>query len=126
MGSIAIAREDFDPAAPMKEAAIFYGLFLRGHSPEALRRDIGDAKFQRVLRSWYRTHRNGNATSADFIRLAVSIGGPGVRPLLHAWLYEQPVPPLPGAGSAAAAELSSTAAVTAPQLGIGVRRRHGP
>jgi hypothetical protein len=30
-------REEFDPLAPQREAAMFYGLFLRGHS---LRRDI--------------------------------------------------------------------------------------
>ena len=35
-------REDFDPLAPQREAAMFYGLFLRGHSPDALRRDIDD------------------------------------------------------------------------------------
>ncbi len=35
-----IARDDFDPLAPQREAAMFYGLFLRGHSAEALRRDI--------------------------------------------------------------------------------------
>ena len=123
-----VVRFEVGPAVVSRPEDIFAdNTYYRGAlTLEALRRDIGDAKFQRVLRSWYRTHRNGNATSADFIRLAVSIGGPGVRPLLHAWLYEQPVPPLPGAGSAAAAELSSTAAVTAPQLGIGVRRRHGP
>ncbi len=33
-------REDFDPQAPQREAAMFYGLFLRGHSAEDLRRDI--------------------------------------------------------------------------------------
>lgn len=33
-------REDYDPLGPQKEAAMFYGLFLRGHSIEALRRDI--------------------------------------------------------------------------------------
>jgi len=32
--------EEFDPLAPQREAALFYGLFLRGHSAEALRRDI--------------------------------------------------------------------------------------
>jgi hypothetical protein len=35
-----IGREDLDPLAPQREAAIFYGLFLRGHSPDDLRRDI--------------------------------------------------------------------------------------
>ncbi|MGI8988696.1 MAG: hypothetical protein ACR2I2_03805 [Bryobacteraceae bacterium] len=34
------ARDDFDPLAPQREAAFFYGLFLRGHSIETLRRDI--------------------------------------------------------------------------------------
>jgi hypothetical protein len=29
-----------DLAFPQREAAFFYGLFLRGHSPEELRRDI--------------------------------------------------------------------------------------
>ena len=34
------AREEYDPLAPQREAAIFYGLFLRGHSADDLRRDI--------------------------------------------------------------------------------------
>ncbi len=32
--------EDFDPLASQREAAMFYGLFLRGHSVDSLRRDI--------------------------------------------------------------------------------------
>ena len=35
-----MVREDFDPLAPQREAAFFYGLFLRGHDIEALRQDI--------------------------------------------------------------------------------------
>jgi hypothetical protein len=34
------ARDDFDPLAPQREAAFFYGLFLRGHRVEDLRQDI--------------------------------------------------------------------------------------
>lgn len=34
------ARDDSDPQAPQREAAFFYGLFLRGHSLEDLRQDI--------------------------------------------------------------------------------------
>jgi hypothetical protein len=33
-------HEEFDPIAVQKEAAMFYGLFLRGHSPDKLRADI--------------------------------------------------------------------------------------
>ena len=35
-----IAPEDVDPLAPQREAAVFYGLFLRGHAADDLRRDI--------------------------------------------------------------------------------------
>jgi hypothetical protein len=37
---------------PQREAAFFYGLFLRGHSPEQLRRDI--AVPPAVLARWHR------------------------------------------------------------------------
>ena len=46
-------RNDFDPAAPQKEAAIFYGLFLRGHHPDRLRRDIDIPK--PLLEKWMRS-----------------------------------------------------------------------
>jgi len=32
--------DEFDPMAVQREAAMFYGLFLRGHSAEKLRQDI--------------------------------------------------------------------------------------
>ncbi len=49
------ARDDFDPLAPQREAAMFYGLFLRGHSAEALRRDIDVPK--PLLEKWLKSHR---------------------------------------------------------------------
>jgi hypothetical protein len=33
-------RDEFDPLAPQREAAFFYGLFLRGHDIDELRQDI--------------------------------------------------------------------------------------
>lgn len=45
-GSMGLAQvipqrwEDFDPTDIQREAAMFYGLFLRGHNAEQLRRDI--------------------------------------------------------------------------------------
>ncbi len=35
-----MAIDETDPLAPQREAAFFYGLFLRGHSLDALRQDI--------------------------------------------------------------------------------------
>jgi len=34
------ARDETDPLAPQREAAFFYGLFLRGHDVDELRQDI--------------------------------------------------------------------------------------
>ena len=48
-------KDDFDPLASQREAAMFYGLFLRGHSVEALRRDIDIPK--PLLQKWLSTPR---------------------------------------------------------------------
>jgi hypothetical protein len=48
-------REDIDPLAPQREAAIFYGLFLRGHSADSLRRDIDVPR--PLLHKWLQPHR---------------------------------------------------------------------
>jgi len=43
-------RDLSDPLAPRREAAMFYGLFLRGHNVESLRRDI-DVPME-LLKKW--------------------------------------------------------------------------
>ncbi len=49
------ASNEFDPAAPQKEAAMFYGLFLRGHSADLLRQDIDIPK--PLLEKWLSSPR---------------------------------------------------------------------
>ena len=46
-------QDEFDPQAPMREAALFYGLFLRGQSVDSIRRDIDIPKavVKKVLRT---------------------------------------------------------------------------
>jgi hypothetical protein len=48
-------KDEFDPTAMMKEAAMFYGLFLRGHPVEAIRRDIDVPKA--TLEKWLHPRR---------------------------------------------------------------------
>ena len=60
-------REEFDPAAPQREAALFYGLFLRGHSAEALRRDIDVPK--KLLDKLMKRHRNEMAVRENLQRV---------------------------------------------------------
>jgi hypothetical protein len=56
---VAAGLEEFDPLAPQREAALFYGLFLRGHSAETLRRDI-DVPVKLLNKLMFR-HRNEQA-----------------------------------------------------------------
>ena len=54
--SVARRLEEIDPLAPQREAALFYGLFLRGHSASTLRRDIDVPK--KLLDKLLLRHRN--------------------------------------------------------------------
>ena len=62
-----MVREEFDPQAPQREAALFYGLFLRGHSPDVLRRDI-EIPRKLVLKLLQR-HRNERELRAKVQRV---------------------------------------------------------
>lgn len=48
-------RDESDPLAPQREAAMFYGLFLRGHSADTIRRDIDVPRD--TLEKWLGTSR---------------------------------------------------------------------
>jgi aminopeptidase N len=60
------------PAAlPGPEVVFSRPVYDRGAMTlQALRRKIGDRAFVDLLRTWYRDHRGGNVTTADFIALA--------------------------------------------------------
>jgi hypothetical protein len=97
--------------------------YARGASAlYALRLTVGDRTFFRILRTFATTYRGRNATSRDFIRVAVAVSGKGsVAGLLHDWLYEDAVPPLPGYTMATTARRST---VDVPNI-IGLRCGHG-
>ena len=57
---------DFD--FPQREAVFFYGLFLRGHSPEQLRRDIEVPPA--VLAKWHREAERDPQLRDIFSRMA--------------------------------------------------------
>ena len=59
--------DDFDPLAPQREAAFFYGLFLRGHPLDALREDIDVPP--RVIDKWLRAKDFEGAFQADLDRV---------------------------------------------------------
>ena len=58
----------------------------------ALREKIGATAFRRLLRTWARQHRYGNATTGDFTRLAAKVAGRDLTRFFHAWLYQRGKP----------------------------------
>lgn len=58
---------DFDPLAPQREAAFFYGLFLRGHSLDALRQDIDVPRM--IIDKWANARDFQGAFRADLDRV---------------------------------------------------------
>jgi aminopeptidase N len=91
--------------------------YLRGSMTlQALRSEIGDATFFRVLRIWAETNRYGNVTTAKFIALAERESGRNLQSLFKTWLYTPSKPgtaPAPGATAPVAS--ASTARSIAPQ-----------
>ncbi|MGZ4469422.1 MAG: M1 family metallopeptidase [Nocardioidaceae bacterium] len=63
-----------------------------GMTLAALRHKIGSHDFFAVLRTWAREHRHGNATTAQFTRLAQQVSGVPLHRFFHVWLWRQAKP----------------------------------
>ncbi|MEU9354017.1 M1 family metallopeptidase [Streptomyces griseoloalbus] len=62
----------------------------------ALREKIGHTAFERLERDWVTRHRDGTATTSDFVRLASHTAGRDLTGFLNPWLYGDRTPPMPG------------------------------
>jgi hypothetical protein len=60
------AKNEFDPLAPRTEAAMFYGLFLRGHSPELLKEEIDVPKS--LLEKWMTSPQYAESTFRESVQ----------------------------------------------------------
>ena len=54
---------------------------------QALRVEVGDATFFRVLRDWFAQHKYANATTAEFTALAERDSGRDLRGFFQKWLF---------------------------------------
>ncbi|MGW7073742.1 M1 family metallopeptidase [Streptomyces sp. NPDC054866] len=84
--------------APGQKISIFRPVVYDGSALVlyALRQEIGHDSFDRLERDFVRTYRDGNATTADFVRLASSTAGRDLSGFFDAWLYGAKTPPMPG------------------------------
>ncbi|HET8628790.1 MAG TPA: M1 family metallopeptidase [Thermomicrobiales bacterium] len=84
------------PAAPPRDDLFAQSVYARGAMTlQALRVRVGDATFFTILRTYADRYRQGNATTADFIRVASAVSGQDLTAFFHDWLYATNPPPMP-------------------------------
>jgi aminopeptidase N len=81
----------WDPAPGLvTDAADLFGnsVYDRGAMTlQALRVEVGDATFLRILRDWFAEHKYANVSTADFIALAQRDSHRDLRAFFRTWLY---------------------------------------
>ncbi|MET0418593.1 MAG: M1 family metallopeptidase, partial [Actinoplanes sp.] len=66
-----------------------------GMTVYALHEEIGDAAFDRLVKTWTTEYRDGNATTDDLIKLAEEVSGKQLDGFFQAWLFGATKPPRP-------------------------------
>jgi aminopeptidase N len=81
----------WDPApglVPSPDQLFSDSVYVRGGlTLQALRTEVGDATFLRILRDWFAEHRYGNGTTPEFIALAERDSHRSLRAFFRTWLY---------------------------------------
>jgi aminopeptidase N len=97
---------------PGPELLFDNAVYFRGAmAVHALRVEVGDRDFFRILKAWTSRRGGGNGTIPQFIRLAERISGQQLDDLFQTWLFTGSKPVLEGAAAASAAQ--AKAATTA-------------
>ena len=96
-----ITRGNYPPPGDPPPDDLFNpSVYLRGGlTLHALRLQVGDDAFFRILRTYADRFKYGNANTQDFIAVAEEVSGKDLSAFFDAWLYRQALPPLPGVPS---------------------------
>lgn len=99
------------PGDPGSENVFHPAVYDRGAlAVHALRAEVGQRTFYRILYAWQQKHAHGNATVQDFIDLSEKISGKDLDPVFDTWLFTPERPKsAPGTLHTAAAAESAPA-----------------
>jgi aminopeptidase N len=61
----------------------------------ALRLEVGDETFFKILQTYTERYRYGNAGTDEFIAIAEEVSGENLKPFFDAWLFSKTMPDLP-------------------------------
>ena len=83
------------PANDLFNASVYEWGGLTLH---ALRLEVGDEAFFKILKTYHNRYKNSNATTEDFVSVAEEISGMELGEFFNNWLYSGSLPPIPELG----------------------------
>lgn len=90
-----VGELDLPAGDPGSEELFSSTVYIRGGMTlQALRERVGDEDFFLILRTWVDEHRDGAASTTDFIALAERVSSEELGELFEAWLYADRLPSL--------------------------------
>ena len=69
-----------------------------GLTLHALRLEVGDENFFKVLQTYYTRYKGGNVTTDDLIAISQEVSGKNLSEFFDHWLFTVDLPPIPGLG----------------------------
>jgi Peptidase family M1 domain/Peptidase M1 N-terminal domain len=88
---------------------------------QALRNEVGDDAFFRIIRGWHASRAGGTGSTPQFIAYAEQVSGQDLTPLFDSWLY---TPSKPVLATASARTLATAAVAGAPAAARGEMARY--
>ena len=108
---------------PGPEFLFDIAVYFRGAmAVHALRQEVGDRDFFRILRAWTTRRAGGHGTVPQFIRLAERISGEQLDDLFQVWLFTGSKPVLEAAAAEAATAAAPRSAAGAVEAARGAER----
>jgi aminopeptidase N len=87
------------PGDPPANDLFNAGVYFRGAlTLHALRLEVGDETFFKILQSYYEKYKGSNVRTADFIAVAEQVSGKELSDFFDRWLYSEDLPPIPALG----------------------------
>ena len=116
-------RPGYGPPANPDPGSLFSGgIYERGAMAlHALRGEIGEEAFFKMLREYVSRHAGGNVTTEDLVAVAEEIAGRDLDGLFDSWLFGETTPPPPGMNSGLG---SQTTPSPGRAIGEGCPREH--
>lgn len=87
------------PGNPLANDLFNEGVYVRGGlTLHALRLEVGDDAFFKILKTYFARYKNSNASTDDFIAIAQEVSGKDLTRFFNDWLYGEKIPPIPALG----------------------------